>query len=159
MAKRIGKQLVLACLTITLLVTLSGLSQGAQISGTTLNKAVKALQSPKPTPAEQKALDSAIDILTAEHFARLNLNPKTASRQQRETLNGVSRLTLKVVATVTESDPAVLQKFTLDDLMAFTGVVMSKLKEMKPSEADLQNDTYLNDTFIPAVIDAIAKSQ
>ena len=158
MAKLIGKQLVIACLTITLLTSLSGFGQGAQISGTTLTSAVKALRSPKPTPAEQKALDSAIDTLTREHFAILKINPQKASRDLWEQLNGISRLTLKVVATVTESDPAALQKFTLADLMAFTGVVMSKLKEMKPSEADLQNDAYLNDTFIPAVIDAIAKS-
>jgi hypothetical protein len=158
-ARHLGKKLLLACLTITVLATLSGLSQAAHISGTTLTNAVKALRSAKPAPAEQKALDSAIESLTREHFARLGINPQKASQELWEQFKGISRLTLRVVATVTEPDPAALKKLTLDDLMAITGVVMAKMKEMRPSDADLQDERYVTDIFIPAVIDTIAKSR
>jgi hypothetical protein len=58
---------------------------------------------------------------------------------------------------MTADNPQALRQFTLEDLMSVAGVVMGKIKELKVTDSQLKDRNYLVDSFIPKVIEALAR--
>ena len=79
-----------------------------------------------------------------------------ATKEELEAFKGITVLSLQVVGTMT-NDEATLKKFSLEDLVSVSMVVLTQLKELKPTEKQLSDSKYMQETFIPKVIEAISK--
>lgn len=139
------------------LLLLASLAPGATLTGGDVAAAVAAIKSDHPTPAQKRVVDLVLATMMQEHYKKLGLTPSQASPAVTERLNLVSRLTLMTVAAMTEHDPQAARQFTLEDLMAISGVIMGKIRDLKIDAAKLKERRFVLDTLIPAVIEELAK--
>lgn len=139
------------------LLLLASLAPGATLTGGDVAAAVAAIKSDHPTPAQKRVVDLVLATMMQEHYKKLGLTPSQASPAVNERLNLVSRLTLMTVAAMTEHDPQAARQFTLEDLMAISGVIMGKIRDLKIDAAKLKERRFVLDTLIPAVIEELAK--
>ncbi len=140
-----------------LVLMLSSLASGATLTGGDVAAAVAAIKSDRPSPAQKKVVDLVLASMLQEHYKKLGLTPSQSTPQMNESLNQVSRLTLMTVAAMTDHDPPAARQFSLEDLMAISGVVMGKIRDLKIDSAKLKDRTYVVDTLIPAIIEELAK--
>ncbi len=143
--------------SLALLLMLPFLAFGATLTGGDVAAAVAAIKSEQPSPAQKKVVDLVLASMLQEHYKKLGLTPSQATPQITERLNQVSRLTLMTVAAMTDHDPPTARQFSLEDLMAISGVVMGKIRDLKIDSVKLKDRAYVVDTLIPAVIEELAK--
>ncbi len=144
------------CLTV-LIVLAGGAAGAASVKGNDIAEAVNAIRAERPSPAQKKVVDLVLAAMLQEHYRKMGLSKGQITPQITEQANRISRLTLMTVAVMTTSDPAAARQFSLDDLMGVAGVVMAKMKDLKVTEQQLNDQKYLLESFIPAVIEALAK--
>ncbi|MEW6388471.1 MAG: hypothetical protein AB1491_13225 [Thermodesulfobacteriota bacterium] len=157
MAKTLVNKTVLLILISLFIISGAGLGRAATLTGSTLRLAIEAAKGKNPTLEERRALATVTDTLTPAIFRKLGIDPATAPREDVQELKEVSRLSLRTLDVMTENDPAALSRVALDDLLSISRAVMTKIKEMKITDANLKDERFLQETFFPAVIDELAK--
>lgn len=143
--------------SLTLLLMVNSLTFGATLTGGDVAAAVAAIKSDHPTPAQKKVVDLVLSSMLQEHYKRLGITASQSTPQLKDRLDQVSRLTLMTVAAMTDHDPPAARQFTLEDLMAISGVVIGKIRDLKVDSAKLRDRKFVLDTLIPAVIEELAK--
>ncbi|MBM4285171.1 MAG: hypothetical protein FJ128_07970 [Deltaproteobacteria bacterium] len=128
---------------------------GAQVGlGDSLTKAIAALKSEKPSAGDKQALDKLFADHAEAVFKKAGVKP---SKEDLERFQGNTVLTLQILAVMTGGDEATLKKITMDDLVAVSFVLMAKMKELKATAKELNDEKWRNEKLIPAVIQELAK--
>lgn len=143
--------------SLALIMALAVPAAAGPLTGGDIAAAVAAIRTDTPTPAQKKVVDLVLHTMLREHYKKLGITESRATPQIQAQLNQASRLTLMTVAAMTTHDPATARQFSLEDLMAISGVVMRKIRDMKIIPEKLQDQRFLVDTFIPEVIEELAK--
>jgi len=124
------------------------------LSGDDLVKAISVLKSQKPTADDKKALDKVFAAHAEGVFKRAGVK---GSKEDMDRFKGNTVLTLQVLDMMAGGDQATLKKLTLDDLVAVSFVLMKKMKDLKGTEKELNDEKWRNEKLIPAVIQELAK--
>jgi hypothetical protein len=142
---------------LLLILALVSAVWAAPLKSTEITEAVKAIQTDTPSSSQKRAVERVLAAMLEEHAKKLKLADRPVKPPLAEQLNQVSRLALMTVAAMTADNPQALRQFTLEDLMSVAGVVMGKIKELKVTDSQLKDRNYLVDSFIPKVIEALAR--
>jgi hypothetical protein len=146
-----GSLAVFFCLTI---LVLAGPATAQTVSGDDLVKAISILKSQKPTADDKKFLDKVFAAHAEGVFKKAGVK---GSKEEMDRFKGNTVLTLQILDIMAGGDQATLKKLTLDDLVAVSFVLMKKMKDIKATEKELNDEKWRNEKLIPAVIQELAK--